>query len=165
MENKTKERFWKKVDIQRDDECWLWTGGKNKKGYGEFWFPLRGKHTRAHQVSWILKYGDIQDGYCVLHSCDNPSCVNPYHLFLGTNQDNVDDKMKKGRWSSTFLSGVNHPQHGERSKFHKLTETDVLEIRKLKSQGMSLRRIGNKFGVSHGVVNNIIQGRKWAWLK
>lgn len=159
------ERFWEKVDIRSDDECWEWKGSKNKKGYGEFWFPQRGKHTRAHQVSWILKYGDIRDSYCVLHKCDNPPCVNPKHLFLGTNQDNMEDRQQKGRWNSRFLFGTEHPQHGENSKHHKLSESDVHEIRSLKNQGTSLREIGKRFGVSHGVINNIIQGRKWAWLK
>lgn len=160
----TEQRFWSKVKIGSPDECWEWQAGKHKKGYGEFWFPQRGKHTKAHQVAWILTYGDIRDNYQVLHKCDNPSCVNPKHLFLGTNQDNVDDKMNKGRWNSRFLFGIEHPQHGENSKYHKLTESDVREIRSLRGK-MTLREIARKFGVAHGVINNIFQNRKWTWLK
>ena len=166
MTKPLEKRFWEKVDIRSSNECWKWRGKTNPKGYGEFYSKIRnGKHTRSHQVSWILAFGDIPDGFQVCHTCDNSACVNPNHLFLGTNQDNVDDKMKKGRWKSRFLYGEEHPQHGEKSRFHKLTEQNVLEIRRLREQGHTLRSIGERFGVTHGVVNNILQGRKWAWLK
>lgn len=161
---KTRTRFWKKVDVKKDNECWEWTASKNKKGYGEFWLENK-PHFHAHKVAWILTNGDISDEMCVCHTCDNPSCCNPNHLFLGTNQDNVDDKMKKGRWNSTFLYGKDHPQHGGNSPYSKLTESDVREIRNLREQGYTLRALAKQFGVTHGVINNILQGRKWAWLK
>lgn len=168
MDTKMIERFWEKVDVPpSDDVCWNWLAGKNKQGYGEFTSSLRnGKHTRAHQVSWIIHFGDIPEGMHVLHTCDNPSCVNPKHLFLGSHTDNMRDMIKKGRANRRFLYGEEHPQHGTNSKFHKLTEDDVRKIRELKKSGKyKLREIAEMFGVSHGVINNICQGRKWAWLK
>lgn len=87
------ERFWSFVE--KTDSCWLWTGAKHPKGYGIF--HLRGRTPRAHVLSWILHHGPVPRGLCVLHRCDNPPCVNPDHLFLGTPQDNTDDMTRKGR--------------------------------------------------------------------
>jgi hypothetical protein len=168
MKKTTEARFWEKVDIRGEDECWDWTAGKNKKGYGEFSSNLRdGKHTHAHQIAWILcNKKEIPDRLCICHSCDNTACCNPKHLFLGTNQENTQDKMSKGRWSSRFLYGKEHPQHGENSKIHKLTENDVKTIREMWASGKhTLRGLASQFGVSHGVINNINHGRKWAWLR
>lgn len=169
INNKTlEERFWEKVNIGGKDDCWNWIATINYKGYGEFYSKIRGgKHTHSHQVAWMLfSEKDIPEGMCVCHVCDNPSCCNPSHLFLGTNQENTDDKMKKGRWKSRFLFGEEHPQHGELSKHNKLSEDNVREIRSMwASKEFTLRDIAKKFGVTHGVINNINHGRKWAWLK
>ena len=87
------ERFWNKVD--KTDDCWNWTASKNIQGYGYFRFD--GKMRKAHRMAWLLVNGEIPDGMCVCHTCDNPGCVNPIHLWLGTNQDNMDDMNNKGR--------------------------------------------------------------------
>jgi len=92
MRANTVQDFWNRVN--KTDTCWLWLSEKNKKGYGRFY--MRRKFFFAHRLSYVLEHGDIKD-YQVLHRCNIPSCVNPRHLFLGTNQDNVDDKMEKGR--------------------------------------------------------------------
>lgn len=84
-------RFWCKVKLAGADECWEWIAGKDKDGYG--WF----KRDRAHRAAWIFFNGRIPEGFLVLHTCDNPPCVNPAHLFLGTQQDNMTDCLKKGR--------------------------------------------------------------------
>ena len=101
------DKFWKKVD--KSGDCWLWMAGKLEKGYGQFWFD--GRTHRAHRMAWLLTNGEIPEGMCVLHKCDNPPCVNPSHLWLGTNQDNMDDMNNKGRnWNSNRTHcPKNHP--------------------------------------------------------
>jgi HNH endonuclease len=89
------ERFWKKVDKRTKTECWLWLAALNY-GYG-FFSPKTGRTVYAHRFVWELVNGPIPHGLCVLHKCDVRSCVNPNHLFLGTNQDNTTDAKRKGR--------------------------------------------------------------------
>lgn len=93
------QRFWKKV--HKTDSCWLWTGAKFKSGYGQI--DDKGKTLRAHRVSYELRYGVTPGDFHVLHSCDNPPCVNPSHLFLGTVKDNMRDCISKNRhpWQKT----------------------------------------------------------------
>lgn len=104
MHTSINDRFWEYVDknglkpahVPELDNCWVWTGGKSgKAGYGTISF--RGKKCVSSRVSWILHNGEIPQGMCVLHKCDNPPCVNPNHLFLGTHLDNTRDMIKKGR--------------------------------------------------------------------
>lgn len=92
---KTISRFWAKVDKRGPDECWTWTAGLNGQGYGIF--CIGGKARGAHRVSYFLSRGEIGNGLSVCHSCDNPPCVNPAHLWVGTAQDNSDDRVRKGR--------------------------------------------------------------------
>jgi hypothetical protein len=89
------ERFWQWVDTSSGD-CWTWTGGSTTGGYGKFW--LNGRTISAHRVSYVMHFGTIPDGLLVLHSCDNPPCVRPDHLSLGTYRDNARDSMAKGRF-------------------------------------------------------------------
>ena len=89
------ERFWSKVAMAGDDECWEWLAGHHSKGYGTF--DIDNRSWRAHRVAWMLINGDDPGDSCVLHSCDNRNCVNPAHLFLGSNEDNVADHNTKGR--------------------------------------------------------------------
>ena len=105
------EKFLQKVELVPFIDCWVWIGALHSqaKMYGNFRI---GKPQKAHRASWLLFNGDIPNSFHVLHKCDNPWCVNPKHLFLGTNADNIKDKVKKGR--SSRLSGENHPMYGKK---------------------------------------------------
>ena len=96
VKNPLRERFMKKWTLEPDSGCWLWTGSRRRHGYGRM-YSLDRKGLSAHRVSWELFRGPIPDGLDVLHKCDNPPCVNPDHLFVGTMQDNMDDMVRKGR--------------------------------------------------------------------
>jgi len=95
------QRFWRKVDRRGPDECWPWTGGKTPCGYGLIRSSGHGHLRQTHRVSWILANGSIPRGMCVLHSCDNPPCCNPAHLWLGTHAENMADRDAKGRGTTT----------------------------------------------------------------
>ena len=99
------DRFLNKVN--KTNSCWLWTASKNNSGYGEF--NLNKKMVKAHRVSWLLTFGEIPEGMCCLHKCDVRECVNPEHLFLGSNADNMADKKAKGRHQN---SNKTHCKHG-----------------------------------------------------
>lgn len=128
-------------------KCWEWTGHINKNGYGYgYWEEEK---RSAHRISWMINYGKVFDGLWVLHKCDNRSCVRPEHLFLGTNQDNVDDMVKKGR-AKTYR-GENHIQH-------KLTQAQVNEIRKrFNAGGITKRDLSKEFNVSDSTIGRIIK--------
>ncbi len=129
-------RFWAKVDRRKPDECWLWMGGKQGRGYGQF-FP-QGKPQGAHRFSWELANGTtIPVGMHVMHSCDTPACVNPAHLSVGTPADNQADKTAKGR------NPGNPTRRGGRPP--KWSPEVVAAMR---AQGMEYREIGNVLGIS-----------------
>ena len=141
------ERFWSKVD--KSGDCWLWKGAKGRDGYG--WAHLtHRKMVYAHRLSWELANGSIPLGLLVCHDCDNPPCVNPAHLFLGTEADNQRDSITKNRNAI-----------GEKNGNHKLTETEVKEI---KQHGLTYERLALKFGVAEVTIWRIIRGRTWSWL-
>lgn len=158
------ERLWEKVDRRGPvfpglGRCWLYTGGLDNKGYGQFWFE--GRNRRAHQVSWILTNGPIPDGEgyhgtCVLHRCDRPLCVRPSHLFLGTAGENVADMDAKGR----RVVGVR--QVGEESRLSKLTESDVLMIRTVYAGRYGqMSELARQFGVTPVNIRSIVRGQSW----
>jgi hypothetical protein len=153
MTEKQKELFWSKVDKNSEFcGCWDWIGRRSKKGYGEIDL-IQYSHPYTHRVSWCLHFGDIPDGMCVLHECDNPSCVNPDHLFLGTNQDNVDDKCRKGRHKV-----------GMDTRSSKLTNEEVLEIRKLHNDHIRISDISRMYGRSYNTIRRITIGVTWKHL-
>lgn len=150
-------RFWSKVDRKNDlDECWNWLAGCFSFGHGQFRIGgIGGTNAHAHRISYILTYGSIPDNLHVLHKCDNPKCVNPNHLFLGTNQDNVADMVRKGRQAR---------QKGELCCTAKLKEADVLAIRRLYKSGVSQRAIAKEYGVGQQLVSLIVSKKRWSHI-
>lgn len=102
----TEKTFWSRVIVKNTDECWEWQGYKVQGGYGLFGINYR--QILTHRYSWELHFGEIPEGLWVLHKCDNPACVNPEHLFTGTSEDNINDKMIKGRHKA--FHGKKHSQ-------------------------------------------------------
>lgn len=145
------ERFWAKVDRRGPDECWEWQARRNMHGYGTF--QLQAKQSKlAHRVCWQITNGEIPDGISVCHRCDNPACVNPAHLFLGTHLDNMRDMFAKGRRTAA---------HGNRHHWSKLCSCAVMAIRALASEGVSQRDLARRFGVSRNCARSIIHGETW----
>ncbi len=149
--------FWKKV--RKMDTCWLWTASRthNGGGYGQFKWEQRS--VDAHRVSWIIAHGPIPAGINVLHSCDNPICVRPEHLFLGTDQDNVDDMLAKGR--GRFPGMPKGTLAGDKNPAAKLTSALVSEIRERASAGEDRISLAQAFSISKSQVGRIIGGCAW----
>lgn len=148
-----KENFTNK--IKKTPTCWLWTACRSPKGYGQFGLRVDGKFkiTAAHRVAYLLFVGEIPDGLHVLHRCDNPQCVNPSHLFLGTNADNVADRVKKNR-SAVMI--------GSKNSNAKLTVADVQNIRQmLKYKVKSRTQIASDYGVSYPTISHIATRISW----
>jgi len=138
------DRFWKKVAIIPFHECWEWTGFKRDTGYGHI--NIDGFMMRAHRFSWTINYGPIPEGLLVCHKCDNPGCVRPDHLFLGTIQDNMTDKkIKKRGWKKRLLSKEN-----------------ILEIKRLYyEENKSCHFIGKLFKYDGRNICQIIKGKMY----
>ena len=147
------EQFWEKVD--KSGKCWEWKAGKDKDGYGRF--RIDGKMRRAHRIAYDFAHSSIPDGMQVLHHCDNPGCCRISHLFLGTNQDNVDDRERKGRGSK---------DRGEENANAKLTEKEVRQIKKEYARGnVTQVKLAEQYGVSRTTISMIIVGTNWAYMK
>ncbi len=144
------KRFWKHVDKKLDHECWNWIGYHNHNGYGSI--KVNKKLIRVHRFSWVLHNGKIpNETPCVLHYCDNPKCVNPGHLFLGTQYDNVHDMISKNRANN--LKGENHGSH-------KLTLDQVKYIRAAKGK-ISQTELGKMFNVVRETISAIHRNITW----
>ncbi len=145
----SEQRFWKKVEKGQNHECWLWIGLCNNKGYGQI--NINGKHILTHRFSREIYFGKISQELCVLHKCNNPPCVNPNHLYLGTNKDNSEYMVKQNRQAK----GENHGRS-------KLTESQVKEIRRLCREGNFLQReIAKMFNVGPITIWYIYTNKIW----
>lgn len=150
------ERLWSKICLgDGGPGCWEWTGAKSD-GYGSLRVSSGGTSAAlyAHRLAYEWLRGLIPDGLCVLHHCDNPSCCNPDHLFLGTRTENSADMARKNR--STF---------GERNPQARLTEKDIREILRRHSAGESQAGLGREFGVSGSHINGIVHRRFWKHVR
>ena len=145
------KRFFDNIERVTESGCWLWTGGVDGSGYGRI--LVGDDRLKAHRYSYMLHIGPIPEGAYICHRCDVPACVNPAHLFAGTQQDNVTDCMNKGR---------RVPPTGERNRAAKLTEQQVREIRNLNG---TTTAIGRQYGIS-GVMVSLIRRRKsWTHVR
>jgi hypothetical protein len=168
LSEKGKERFWSKIQVKSQEECWVWIPSK-ANDYGIFKWSKDGQEyrMRSHRLMWFITFGNPGD-MLVCHSCDNPPCVNPKHLFLGTNYDNTQDMVKKNRHAKGFKNGFGTQYRGTRPDLQKrnlemrgkLTDDDVLEIKRLKQSGLTNVEISKKFGVSDGYISRIISGKR-----
>jgi len=152
------ERFWSKVDRRGPDDCWPWLASTSSPGYGQF-YNYRRPMDAAHRFSWELHFGPIPEGNghhgtCVCHRCDNRLCVNPAHLFLGSQHENNLDRIAKGRTRGGRLSGDASPSA-------KLNSVEVLAIRKINAPA---RQVAAGFGVSRQIVTAIRRREAWASL-
>ena len=150
MKNTVLDRFWSKVLVLESDSCWEWKAVKTKEGYGKF-FLHHSVSVLSHRFSYEVYNSPIPDGMFVCHKCDNPSCVNPNHLFLGTRNDNSQDMVNKGR-----------SLKGERNPKSKLTVDDVKQIRiMLKENKIPQQQIAQMFGVKQPAISFIKTEKYW----
>lgn len=164
MQNKTKpqpnltqetiNRFWSKVEKRGPDDCWVWKAWKNNRGYGMLTIKKAGSkhHWVASRLSYYIAHGNLPNDLDVCHKCDNPPCVNPNHLFLGTAHENALDMVKKGR--------CNAPK-GEDAQ-STLSEYEVLQIRRIYESGdMNTVELAEAYGVASGTINRVVDGSSW----
>ncbi len=139
------DRFWEKVDMRAPDDCWLWTGGRGDDGYGHFRINSH-KQIQAHRMSWILANArEVPTGMIILHDCDNPPCVNPQHLIMGTQQQNMDMASARGHKVGT----------------PKLQRDQVREIRERHARGEKQVALAHAFEISQSTISLIVLRKKW----
>lgn len=148
---KNKLRFYKKFNINKKNGCWIWNASSNSAGYGLM--RINYEYILAHRLSWMIYKGEIPAGLCVLHNCDIPACVNPDHLFIGSQKENIKDMISKNRNSC----GI-----GEKNGHSILSEKIVLEIRnKYIPKKYSMRMLAKEYGVTPQNIFSIVKNKTW----
>lgn len=149
-----KERFWSKV--KKTDGCWIWQPTRcNSAFYGRFF--LHGSYKQASRISYFLAYGEIEKGMMICHKCDNPSCVNPDHLFAATQKENVADCKAKGRRAH---------RPGDRHPLAKFTNSQVASmITEYLTGNKTQKQVGAKYGVSNKYISSLVTGYRWSSVK
>lgn len=150
--NALTELFWRNVEIRTESECWLWLGCLDEDGYGRAnFYTVSGKRVRiAHRIAYELFYKQAPGELQVCHKCDNPPCVNPHHLFLGTHKENHADKKRKGR-----------APVGDRNWMAALTEKEIPNVRRLRSEGLTCDQLARRYGVSAVAISKICRRETW----
>ncbi len=156
LDRTIEERLWHKVD--KSGDCWEWYGSHDEHGYGHINIG-KNKKEKTHRLSWEFANGPIPDGLCVLHHCDNPKCVRPDHLFIGTTKDNIQDCIAKGRF--VFLKS----RPGELNNHAKFTDGDIRVIRNLYEDGMKPKDIQEFMGVNRSCFHKIVTRKAWAHVE
>jgi hypothetical protein len=146
------QRFCGYVEINNSSGCWEWNGMHYTSGYG--CMKIHRKRMSAHRISWMLFIGDIPKGLLVCHKCDNCNCVNPNHLFLGTQKDNMRDMVAKGR---------NADNRGQNNRNAKLTKDQVEQIKELRKTGLLQRELANIYSVTQTQISTILLGKQWSY--
>lgn len=158
------ERLWRRVDKNGPNGCWVWLGSRAgpRRDYGCIHIRdgKRWVSARAHRIAWELIYGSIPAGLFVCHRCDNGVCVNPGHLFLGTQTDNMRDAYEKGRLHPPVISG----KRMSLACAKKLTPTRVRDIRSMLGGAKSQASIAKQFGVAPMMISRIKHGTAWGWV-
>jgi hypothetical protein len=161
--------FWDHTRVSTPDKCWEWLGSKTTGGYGEI--RIGRIIIYAHRIAYVIKNGSIPEGLCICHKCDNPSCVNPDHLFAGTHKDNIQDMLMKGRRKgrgkskrpAVKVAKTRRPRPPRRPDSHakKLTISSVLEIRASYIPRKNSKELADKYGISVVAVRDAAKGRSW----
>lgn len=146
-------RFWEKIDVGDPEKCWNWIAGTQSKGYGSFGIG-NGKTALAHRVAYELENGEIPEGQCVMHNCDNRLCCNPNHLDVGTIADNNLDMVEKGRQASGMKNGMS-----------KLTNEQVITMRSdYQAKEKTIKEFAEEYNIHYSTARKAIHGKTWSDL-